>query len=113
MAPQFFGHHHSPSNLAVPLRVPYNAFYATLPTNLRDIVGLCESAQRCTLRFYQANLRWQLLEPMDEQENTYRFVCSKALGSAQEENDYREESRRTLLHATGVLDTGCEEEFDW
>jgi len=50
---------------------------------------------------------------MHEQENIYQFVGSKALGSAQEENDYREESRRTLLHATEVLDTGCEEEFDW
>ena len=112
MSPQFFFHHHSRSNLAVPLRVHYNAFYVTVPTNLRDILGLCESAQRCRLR-YQANLRWQLLELMHEQENIYQFVGSKALGSAQEENDYREESRRTLLHATGVLDTGCEEEFDW
>ena len=39
--------------------------------------------------------------------------CTKALGSARQEINSREESRRILLHAAEVLDTGPEDEFDW
>ena len=35
------------------------------------------------------------------------------LGIAQQEKNFHEESRHTLLHATAILDTGPEDEFDW
>jgi len=40
-------------------------------------------------------------------------AASNSLGSAQQEFNSREESRRVLLHAAEVLDTGPEDEFDW
>jgi len=40
-------------------------------------------------------------------------ASSKMLGIAQQEKNFHEESRHTLLHATAILDTGPEDEFDW
>ena len=72
----------------------------------RKITPLSSSHRSQTLENYCIGAGWMLTK------HDFSQVCSNSLGSAQQENNSREESRRVLLHAAEVLDTGPEDKFD-